>query len=97
MKQWVVHAWDAEGADARALRLRVRESHLEGASELLRNGNFVLGGAMLDADGNMIGSTMIVQFETEAERDAWMSQEPYIQSGVWAKFEIYPFRVANVR
>ncbi len=96
MKQWVVHAWDAPGEAARAHRLTVRSEHLLGASELKASGNFVLGGAMLDADGNMIGSTMIVQFETDDELQAWVDREPYIQTGVWQRYDITPFRVANV-
>ncbi|MBS1702734.1 MAG: hypothetical protein JST12_13810 [Armatimonadetes bacterium] len=96
MKQWVVHAWDGTDEGALARRLAIRDNHLAGARGLKATGNFVLGGAMLDDDGNMIGSTMIVQFETVEERDAWIAREPYIQDGVWEDWKIYPFRVADV-
>lgn len=96
MQQWVIHAWDSTEDDALTHRLEVRPFHLEGARKLKENGNFVLGGAMLDNDGKMIGSTMIVQFETIEDRDEWIAKEPYIQQGVWQRWEIFPFRVADV-
>lgn len=96
MKQWVVHAWDGDDDEALARRLEVRPNHLDGVRHLKAKGQFVLGGAMLDDEGNMIGSTMIVQFETEEEKQDWLDREPYIQDGVWSRYEIYPFRVADV-
>ncbi len=96
MQQWIVHAWDAEDGGALDRRLSVRDNHLAGARALKANGNFVLGGAMLDEAGRMIGSTMIVQFETTGERDHWIANEPYIQEGIWHRWEIFPFRVADV-
>jgi uncharacterized protein YciI len=55
-----------------------------------------LGGAILNEEGKMIGSTMILQFESPEEFQHWIDAEPYIQEGVWEKFEVKPFRVANV-
>jgi uncharacterized protein YciI len=51
---------------------------------------------MLNKEGNMIGSVMIVQFETEEELNGWMKHEPYITGGVWKTIELKPFRVAEV-
>jgi uncharacterized protein YciI len=51
---------------------------------------------MLDDAGKMIGSTMVVQFESEEELKEWLGKEPYIKGGVWEKFEVRPFRVAGV-
>ena len=60
------------------------------------NGNFIIGGAILNDDGKMIGSSMILQFEKPQELQNWMDSEPYIQQKVWEKFDVKPFRVANV-
>jgi len=96
MQQYVIIAHD--GTDEKALerRMNIRPFHLDGAKKLKENGNFVVGGAMLDDNGKMIGSVMIVQFETEADLRQWEATEPYIVDGVWVKYEIKPFRVANV-
>lgn len=97
MRQWVVHAWDGEDDEAQERRQATRPSHLDGVRELKRRGQFVIGGAMLDHEGRMIGSTMIVQFETEAELQDWLGREPYLTQGVWVRCEIHPFRVAEIQ
>jgi hypothetical protein len=51
---------------------------------------------MLNNDGLMIGSTLVLQFETDEEFDDWKKQEVYILNNVWDKIEIYPFKVAQV-
>jgi len=50
----------------------------------------------LNDEGNMIGSVMIVQFETEEELQAWQRREPYITQKVWETVDVKPFRVAAV-
>jgi uncharacterized protein YciI len=74
----------------------VRPHHLDGAKELKAKGNYVLGGAMLNEEGKMIGSTMILQFENEEELEAWQQSEPYITQKIWESVDIKPFKVANV-
>ena len=76
--------------------LNARPVHFDCARQLKSNNNFILGGAMLDDAGKMIGSTMVVQFETEEGLKEWLEKEPYIKSRVWEKFEVRPFRVAGV-
>ena len=96
MKQYVIIAQDGKDADAVERRLQHRPAHLDGARKLKMEGAFVTGGAMLDDQGFMRGSVMIVQFETEDGLKKWMSEEPYIQNGVWTDIQIKPFRVADV-
>jgi hypothetical protein len=96
MKQYVIIARDGEDANALQRRMQIREKHLSGASLLKANGQFLIGGAMLDADNKMRGSVMIVQFETQEDFDHWYSTEPYIVNGVWKDIEVKPFRVAIV-
>ena len=69
---------------------------LAGAKALKANGNFIVGGAMLDDNEKMIGSVMILQFENDEKMQEWYDNEPYITQGVWKSIEIKPFRVANV-
>jgi len=96
MNQYLVTAYDHTNADALQHRLNIRPHHLDGARELKASGNFIIGGAMLNDEGKMIGSVMILQFETEEELQAWQQSEPYITQGVWETVDIKPFRVANV-
>jgi uncharacterized protein len=96
MNQYLITAYDGTDENALDRRMNIRPFHLEGAKKLKENGNFIIGGAMLNDDGKMIGSTMILQFENPEELQHWIDSEPYIQQGVWEKFEVKPFRVANV-
>jgi len=96
MKQYLIIAQDGKDNDALNRRKEIRPLHLAAAKKLKDNGNFVIGGAMLDNDSNMRGSIMIVQFETEDDFREWYDNEPYITGGVWKTIEVKPFRVAEV-
>ena len=96
MNQYLITAYDGTDENALERRMNVRPFHLEGAKKLKENGNFIIGGAMLNDEGKMIGSTMILQFESKAELQNWIDNEPYIHQKVWEKFEVKLFRVANV-
>ena len=96
MKQYLIIAKDGKDDDALNRRKEIRPLHLEGAKKLKEDNNFVIGGAMLDDDGNMRGSMMIVQFETKEDFQKWYDNEPYITGEVWKEIEVKPFRVAEV-
>ena len=96
VKQYLIIANDGKDDEALDRRKEVRPLHLAGAKRLKEKNNFVIGGAMLDDDGNMRGSIMIVQFETQDDFQNWYDNEPYITQGVWKTIEVKPFRVADV-
>lgn len=96
MNQYLITAYDGTDEYALERRMSVRPFHFEGAKKLKENGNFIVGGAILDNNGMMIGSTMILQFEDEKQLHNWIDNEPYIQEKVWVKFDVQPFRVAQV-
>ncbi len=96
MQQYIISAWDSNDEQALERRMNVRPAHFERAAKLKANGNLILGGAMLNEEGKMIGSTMVVQFETEHELHEWLDTEPYVVGKVWQKIDTRPFRVANV-
>jgi len=96
MNQYLVTAYDYTDDDALTNRMNVRPHHLNGAKDLRENGNYVIGGAILNDDGKMIGSVMIVEFETEEELQAWLQREPYITQKVWETVDVKPFKVAAV-
>jgi len=93
---YVVHAYDGTDEAALDRRMAVRPTHFEGARKLKEMGHFVLGGALLSPDGQMIGSMMLLDFENEEQIQNWLSWEPYVQGKVWEKIDIKPFRQAQV-
>jgi uncharacterized protein YciI len=96
MKQYVIIAHDGRDEEAPQRRMDTRPRHLEGARKLKSEGRYVTGGAILDDEGRMKGSVMILQFETEEAFREWYANEPYITEGVWKSIEVKPFRVAEV-
>jgi len=96
MDQYLITAYDHTDEGALKRRMDVRHHHLDGARHLKENGNYVVGGAILNDDGKMVGSIMILQFETEEGLEAWKQTEIYITQQIWESVDIKPFRVAEV-
>jgi uncharacterized protein YciI len=96
MNQYLITAYDYTDNGALDRRMNVRPYHLDGAKKLKESGNFILGGAMLNEEGKMIGSVMILQFETEDGLETWKQNELYITQKIWESVDIKPFKVAAV-
>lgn len=94
MQQFQILAWDGTDADAPARRQAVREAHLERARGAKATGQIIAGGPILNAEGGMIGSTMMVAMEDRAALDRWIAEDPYTRGNVWQRFDIWPIRVA---
>ena len=84
-----------DGTDAGALerRMTARPAHMALGDELVARSEMLFGAALLNDDGNMAGSVLIMDFETPAELHAWMQREPYVTGKVWETVEIRPCRV----
>ncbi|MGI4752046.1 MAG: YciI family protein [Janthinobacterium lividum] len=96
MKQYLVTALDFTDEYALERRLATRPAHLENVKALKSKGRYLIGGALLNEQEKMIGSTMIVQFETPEALQEWLQNDPYIKEKVWDRIEIKPFKVANL-
>ena len=82
--QFIITAYDGEGALEK--RMAVRPRHLERMKEL---GNHVIcAGGLLDDEGKMKGSALVVEFADRSELDAYLLTEPYALEHVWEKIEI---------
>src|ERR1700755_343861 len=97
MNQYLITAYDYTDTGALDRRMNVRPHHFDAAKVLKANGNYVFGGAMLNEEGKMIGSIMVLQFETEEELEAWKQGEPYITQKIWETFDVKPFKAASVQ
>ena len=92
--QFVVIAYDGSDAGAHDRRLAARPAHLENARRMKEEGVLLTGGAILDDQGAMIGSVLVVDFPSRPEFDAWLASDAYVTGDVWRKVEARPFRVA---
>lgn len=92
--QFLVTAYDGTDEQAQSRRAAARPAHIEGAQILKDNGKLLIGGAILDEAGQMIGSSLIVEFEDRSALDEWLTNDPYTTGGVWQDVTVLPFRVA---
>jgi uncharacterized protein YciI len=94
MPQWLVTAHDGDDPEAPARRQAARSEHLAFIGPMVERGEVLLGGAILDEAGTMIGSSVVVEFADRAALDAWLESDPYVKHGVWRRIDVKPFRVA---
>jgi uncharacterized protein len=91
---YLVIAKDGTDADAPARWQAVRAEHLEKAKGAVELGIIMLGGALLNKEGGMIGSGMLLEAASEEEVWAFLKRDVYFTGKVWQHFEVYPFRKA---
>ena len=56
-------------------------------------GRMLFGTAVLDDEGRMIGSMLVLDFPSREESDGWLGVEPYVTGGVWELVDIRPCAV----
>ena len=61
--------------------------------DMKKAGNYLFSVAMLDDEGKMSGSIMVMDFKSKKELDDWMKIEPYITNKVWETIEVIPCQV----
>ena len=90
--QFMIKALDGEGKLAK--RMEVRPRHLEGMEKL--RSNIICAGGLLDDEGKMKGSVLILDFQSRAELDSYLAAEPYVVEQVWEKVEVETMNVVIV-
>ncbi|HZN43446.1 MAG TPA: YciI family protein [Actinomycetota bacterium] len=92
--QFLVVARDGTDEGAVDRRMQVRPTHLEAIAPLVEDGHVLVGGAILNDDGDMIGSMLLVEFPDRSGVDAWLERDPYVTGDVWRDIDVRPFRAA---
>ncbi|MCR5425500.1 MAG: YciI family protein [Lachnospiraceae bacterium] len=87
--QFLIRAYD--GAGKLEKRMEVRPLHLEGMARL--SDHIVCAGGLLDEEGKMKGSALVMDFPGREELDAYLAQEPYVLADVWERIEVEPLNV----
>ena len=82
-------AYDGEGMLEK--RMEVRPRHLEGMKALGQQ--IICAGGLLDKEGRMKGSALVMEFESRAALDEYLENEPYVVEGVWQKVEVETMNV----
>ncbi len=90
--QFIVKAYDGEGMLEK--RMEVRPRHLEGMSKM--SDHIICAGGLLDEEGKMKGSALVLEFDSREELDDYIANEPYVIEKVWEKIEIDVMNVVLV-
>lgn len=93
--EFLVVALDGTDAEARDRRMASREAHLAGIATLREKGIFLAGGAILDGDGNMVGSAVVYECPNRDAVERCVADDPYTKGDVWRNVTIYPFRMVR--
>lgn len=95
MPQFIVIGHDGTDDGALERRMAARDAHLKTCADSVASGNQLIGAAMMDADGKMNGSVMIMDFADRTALDEWLAREPYVAGKVWDKIEVIPCKVPD--
>ena len=89
---FLILAQDFSDPDALSRRMQQRPAHIDGVRRMKAEGTFLDGGAMLDQEGRMVGSMILVEFPSLSEVDEWLGRDPYVTGQVWEHITVRPFR-----
>lgn len=93
---FLIIAHDGSDDKAPERRLAARAEHLESITRLKAEGKALYGTAIIDENGAMKGSVLIMNFETREEFDRYLADEPYVKGDVWQQIEVKPCRVPEL-
>jgi uncharacterized protein YciI len=82
--QFVITAYD--GAGMLDKRMEVRPLHLEGMERL--KSRLIAAGGLLDDEGKLKGSVLIMEFQSREEVDEYLANEVYVREHVWEKITV---------
>jgi uncharacterized protein YciI len=91
--QFLLVAYDFDDADAPNRRLAAREAHLALVAANKAAGHALYGAALVE-DGKMVGSMLVIDYESREALEEWLAEEPYITGKVWDEISISECRVA---
>lgn len=103
--EFIVIAHDHNDKEALERRLTVRDEHLSFARKMFDAGKWKFASALLDEDGNMNGSVIACEYDSEEQlRNEWLDNEAYIKNNVWGevivrigKFAKWDCKCRNIR
>ena len=87
--QFLIKAYD--GPNMLEKRMEVRPRHLEGMNRLSEH--IICAGGLLDEEGKMKGSALIMDFDSRNDLDAYLAAEPYVLEKVWEKIDVESMNV----
>lgn len=78
---------------------KLRAMHLEAQREWMRehDANYLTAGPLLNANGDFVGSLLVIEAENEAAARATINDDPYVTGGVWQSIRVDRFEPVKGR
>lgn len=79
-------------------RAAARPAHLARLKQLQDEGRLLLAGPFPAIDApdpgpaGFTGTLVVAEFPSQAQAEAWLSEDPYVNQGVFARTSVRPFR-----
>jgi uncharacterized protein YciI len=77
--------------DSLGLRAATRETHLGYLDSIVAQ--MLLAGPVLNAEGQSIGSLLVIEAENQAAAEALAAADPYAKAGLFESITIRPYRL----
>lgn len=87
-----------DAPDSLDKRMTARPAHLARLEQLRDEGRLLIAGPMPAIDSpdpgpaGFAGSLVVAEFASLAEAEQWLSEDPYVIEGVFARTTVRPFR-----
>ncbi|MEM6499423.1 MAG: YciI family protein [Pseudomonadota bacterium] len=88
MGLFLINARDKAGS--LDLRMANRDAHLAYAKDHMDR--IKVAGPVLNEAGEMAGSTLIMEFETLDDAQAWAANDPYAKAGLFEHVEVIAYK-----
>ena len=91
---YLVLAHDGTDPEAPKRRQAVREAHLSSMKALADDGLVPFAAALLNDAGNMVGSALAIEADSEEHARALIEADIYRREGVWVDYSLWPVKRA---
>ena len=91
--QFMLIGYDGTDEGAPARRQAARDAHIALGTELAAQGHVLFGTVLLDDDGKVNGSMLVLDYPSRDDLDKWLTVEPNAVSGVWETITVTPIMV----
>jgi uncharacterized protein YciI len=91
--QFLLTCHDGKDPEALDRRMAARPAHLANSEKMREKGSLILGAAMLNDEGKMCGSIIVLNVSSREEVDKYLKDEPYTVGNVWQQVEVQQISV----
>lgn len=91
---FLIVAYDGKDEGALERRMRVRPDHFANVMKIREKGHVHCAGGITNEAGQLVGSMLVVSFDTREQLDEYLKTEPYVVNNVWQDIRIDTCNVA---